>query len=316
MPERLLVVVKSGGAAAMPEWRAAFAAALPEAEVRMWGEPGIDAAAVTHALVWEPEAGVLASFPNLRLVISTGAGVDHVLADADYPRHVPLARMILPETCEGMAEFVGMSALMLMRDMRTIARQQAERHWRIPPDMPLARRTRVGVLGLGALGLYAARYLATLGFQTSGWSRSPKTIAGVTTSHGMAQLPAFLAECDILVNLLPQTPDTVGLLDRARLSLLPQGASVLNVGRAAHVVTADLLALLDTGHLSTAMLDVFDTEPLPKDSPLWDHPRVVVTPHCASTPSRTDRAHRAATLIRLAEAGEPVPDLYEAARGY
>ncbi|WP_342051446.1 MULTISPECIES: 2-hydroxyacid dehydrogenase [unclassified Cupriavidus] len=316
MPERLLVVVKSGGAAAMPEWRAAFAAALPEAEVRMWGEPGVDPAAVTHALVWEPDAGVLATFPNLRLVISTGAGVDHVLADADYPRHVPLARMILPETREGMAEFVGMAALMLMRDMRTIARQQTERHWRIPPEMPLARRTRVGVLGLGALGLHAARYLATLGFQTSGWSRSAKTIEGVATSHGMMALPAFLAGCDILVNLLPQTPDTVGLLDRARLSMLPRGASLLNVGRAAHVVTADLLALLDAGHVSTAMLDVFDAEPLPKDSPLWDHPRVIVTPHCASTPSRTDRAHRAAALIRLAEAGEAVPDLYEAARGY
>lgn len=316
MPARLLVVVKSGGAAAMPEWRAAFAHALPEAEVRMWGDPEIVPAAVTHALVWEPEAGALARFPNLRLVISTGAGVDHVLADPDYPRHVPLARMILPETRDGMAEYVGMAALMLMRDMRTIARQQAEHHWRIPPEMPLARRTRVGVMGLGALGLHAARYLATLGFQTSGWSRSAKTIEGVTTYHGMGQLPGFLAQCDIVVNLLPQTADTVGLLDRARLSLLPRGASLLNAGRAAHVVTADLLALLDEGHLHTAMLDVFDIEPLPQDSVLWSHPSVVVTPHCASTPSRTDRAHRAAALIRLAETGAPIPDLYEAARGY
>jgi len=312
----MLVMIKSGGAQAMPAWREAFANALPEADVRCWGDPGVPPEAVRYALVWEPERGALARFPNLRMVISTGAGLDHVLADAHYPHGVPLARMILPETRDGMAEFVAMGTLMLMRDMGTVARNQAARRWQTMPFTPLARRTRVGVMGLGALGLHAARYLAGMGFEVSGWSRSPKSIAGVASYDGMANLPVFLRRADILVNLLPQTADTVGLLNRQRLSMLPRGARLLNAGRAGHVVHEDLLALLDEGHLGGALLDVFEAEPLPPGSPLWTHPGVIVTPHCAATPSRADRAHRAAQLIRLAEAGAPVPDLYEPARGY
>ncbi|WP_454721351.1 MULTISPECIES: 2-hydroxyacid dehydrogenase [Cupriavidus] len=312
----MILLIKSGGAQALPEWREAFAGVLPEAEVRLWGDPAVPAAAVRYALVWEPERGALARYPNLRLAISAGAGIEHMLADDLLPPGLPLARLVLPETRQGMAEFVAMGTLMLMRGMHGSARDQQQRRWRAPPPTPLAQRTRVGVMGLGALGLHAARYLAGMGFRVQGWSRSAKTLDGVATCHGMAQLPDFLARSDILVNLLPQTADTAGLLNRERLAMLPHGARLLNAGRAAHVVQQDLLDALDSGRLDGALLDVFDSEPLPAVSPLWDHPKVIVTPHCAATPSRWDRARRAAELIRMAEGGGEVEDVYEVGRGY
>ncbi|KAF1036013.1 MAG: Glyoxylate/hydroxypyruvate reductase A [Herbaspirillum frisingense] len=312
-----ILLVKSGGEAALPEWRASFAEFAPQLglEVRGWHDAGVDPLAVEYALVWQPDAGRLAQYPNLKAVISSAAGVDHILADPQLP-DVPIVRMVTPETQQRMAEFTVMSSLMLLKDMPRIIGQQARAEWVEFSTPRTALETRVGVLGLGALGLACARMHAQLGFDTAGWARSPRNEPGLACHAGAAQLPAFLARTDILICLLPETDDTRHLIDAALLRQLPRGAAVVNVGRGTHVKSADLLAALDEGHISSAVLDVFDTEPLPADAPFWRHPRIIVTPHAAATPSRRERARQAAVAISAMIGGVPVPHLYDRARGY
>lgn len=178
------------------------------------------------------------------------------------------------------------------------------------------RETRVGIMGLGALGLACAQMHAQLGFVTAGWARSPRTVERIECYAGADQLGAFLARTHILICLLPDTDDTRDIINADLLRQLPPGAAIINVGRGTHVQTEDLLAALESGQISSALLDVFAVEPLPADSPLWNHPRIIVTPHGAATPSRRERARQAATVIRAIQNGEPVPHLYDRQRGY
>ena len=308
--------MKSGGEEAIPEWRALFAAAAPHLEVRWIGEEGLPRERVRYALVWAPEPGALARFPHLRLILSTGAGVEHIVGDPDWPRHVPLVRMGGAEAAQRMGEFVCLAALALLRDLpRVIAGQQA-RHWETFETARTARETRVGIMGLGNLGRAAAGMLGALGFPLAGWSRRSKAAEGVECFAGPDQLEAFLARTDILVNLLPDTPQTRGLIEAAVLARLPEDAGVVNAGRGPQLVLADLLAALDAGRVGGAVLDVFDPEPLPPEHPLWSHPRVIITPHIASLPSRPARARYAADAIAAFERGERVANVYEAERGY
>lgn len=312
----MILLIKSGGREALTEWQRCFARHLPDLEVRGWDEPAVAAAEVRYAFVWEPEPGRLAGYPNLRLIIGAGAGFEHLLADDRLPPGVPLARLVLPETQQGMAEYLAMSSLMLMRGMPLAIANQRRRHWQAIYPTRLCQDTRIGVMGLGALGLHAARYLAKLGFRVHGWSRSEKILDDMRCFHGDAQLADFLGQSEILICLLPQTPETEGILDYQRLARLPRQAGLISAGRASHLVEGDLLRALDEGLLSGAVVDVFDAEPLAADSPLWRHPAIIVTPHCAATPSRDARARRAAQLIRQCQAGAAIPDLYDAARGY
>ncbi|MFJ3058031.1 2-hydroxyacid dehydrogenase [Herbaspirillum sp. NPDC087042] len=314
---RPVLLVKSGGAAALPEWRASFAEFAPqlELEVHAWDDADVDPARVHYALVWQPEGGRLAGYPNLKAVISSAAGVDHILADPQLP-NLPIVRMVTPETQQRMAEFTLMSSLMLLKDMPRIIAQQASCEWREFSTARTARETRVGVLGLGALGLAAARMHARIGFDTAGWARSPRSEPGLACHAGAAQLPDFLARTDILICLLPETDDTRHLINADLLRQLPRGAAVINVGRGSHVCLPDLLAALDQGHISGAVLDVFDEEPLPASAPVWRHPRILVTPHAGATPSRRERARQAAVAISALEGGLVPPHLYDRQRGY
>lgn len=300
----------------MAEWRSGFARHLPECEVRDWDDPQVAAADVGYALVWEPQPGRLAGYPNLRLIIGAGAGFDHLLADEGLPPGVPLARLVLPETQQGMAEYLAMSSLMLMRSMPLAVGNQQRQHWLPIYPTRLAQNTHIGVMGLGALGLHAARYLAKLGFSVHGWSRAEKILDDLRCFHGDSQLAEFLGQSEIVICLLPQTAETTGILNYENFRQLPRQAGLINVGRALHVVQKDLLQALDEGLLCAAVLDVFEAEPLPSESPLWRHPGVIVTPHCAATPSRDERARRVAHLIRQCEAGAVIPDLYDASKGY
>jgi glyoxylate/hydroxypyruvate reductase A len=183
---------------------------------------------------------------------------------------------------------------------------------------PRAEDVRVGIMGLGVLGQDAARKLAPFGYRVSGWSASAKSIPGVVSHHGAAGLTAFLQSTDILVCLLPLTPDTRGILNRANLSQLPKGAFVINAARGGHMVPEDILALLDAGHLAGATLDVFEPEPLAPDSPFWAHPRVTVTPHAAaSTDPRAIARHVVETIHAMERGAAPDPrHLVDFARGY
>jgi glyoxylate/hydroxypyruvate reductase A len=312
----LTLLVNSGGQAAVAEWQTHFKEAAPHLDVRWWDDAAVAPADVHYALVWEPDAGRLAAMPNLRLILSTAAGVDHITRDPTWPRHIPLVRMGGDETAQRMGEYVCMAALSLLREFRRVTLAQAARKWDYFENPRCAFDVRVGVMGLGNLGARAAVMLAGLGFQVAGWARSPKALPGVECYAGAAGRDAFLARSDILVCLLPDTLDTRGAIRAETIAQLPPGAAVINAARGGHVVLTDLVAALDSGHLSGAVLDVFETEPLPEDHPVWSHPRVTVTPHMASLASRRARAHYVADAIATFESGGALRNLYDPDRGY
>ena len=312
----MILVVKSGGEQALPEWRAGFAEVAPELDVRWWDDPSVDPAAVDYALVWDPEPGRLAALPKLRAIFGSGAGVDAILRDDRLPRHLPLVRCVPPEATQRMGEFVCWAVLSLNKDARRMAIAQAKSAWdAFDPPFAAAAKT-VGIMGLGAMGLRAVAMLRGLGIPVVGWSRTRKAIDGVECFAGSDELPDFLARSEVLVCLLPATPETVGLIAAPLLGRLPRGAGLVQVGRGAHQVLPDIIAALDSGQLSGAVLDVFETEPLPPDNPAWAHPRITVTPHAGSLPSRHERARYIADCIARFERGEPLPNLYVPERGY
>ncbi|MCG8708260.1 glyoxylate/hydroxypyruvate reductase A [Brenneria sp. 4F2] len=312
----MTLLIKSGGSAAFPQWVSGFQRILPHLAVREWDDPTVDPESVRYALVWQPEPGRLARYPNLQVIFSSAAGVDHILADSELPSDCPIVRMVMPETQQMMAEFVAMAALMLMRRMPHFIRLQQDLCWREPTDSPQARRRRVGIMGLGALGAHVAQYLRRIEFQVNGWSREAKSLSGIDCFAGQAQLPAFLAATDILVCLLPDTEQTRGIINTATLNALPAGSSFINVGRGTHVVEADLLAALNRGQLSNALLDVFAHEPPEQTSPFWRHPQVMMTPHCAASPSYADRARHVAEIIADYESGQPLRNRFDRSKGY
>ncbi len=312
----MTLIIKSGGAAVFHHWQDAFAEIAPELKVRLWSDPTVDPSEIRYAMVWDPEPGRLAQFPNLQLIIGSGAGVERIVTDPALPTHLPLVRMTTPETAQIMGEYVTWAVLSLMRRIPQILADNAIRRFDETLVGDTAPDTRVGIMGLGALGSRAAEMLVALGFPVAGWSTRPKSIQGVESFVGDDAFPAFLARTDILVCLLPLTPATAGIIRADTLARLPKGAGVVNAGRGPHVVQPDLIAALDSGHLRGAVLDVFPVEPLPQDDPAWTHPGIIVTPHVASFGSRRVRARHVRRLIAAFERGEDLPGRYDPARGY
>lgn len=313
---RPVLLVKSGGEAALAEWQQHFADLAPGLEVRWWDDPAVDRASVRYVLVWDPEPGRLAGYPKLRVIFGSGAGVDAIAADPDLPRHLPLVRMATPGAAQRMGEFVAWAVLSLLRGGRRIALGQAERRWDTFEPERTARETTVGIMGLGHMGGAAARMLQGIGFPVIGWSRTRKHIPGLRSFAGEGERDAFLAASEILVCLLPATPETRHILAAPLLSKLPERAGLVNAGRGSHQRIEDILAALDAGRLSGAVLDVFEAEPLPPGHPAWTHPKLLVTPHVASLPSRRERAAHVAALIAAHERGEALPNTYDHDRGY
>ncbi len=295
-------------------WRLALARALPTLEFRPW--PHIGARdEIRYALVWQPPRGLLATLPNLRAILSLGAGVDTLLHDPSLPRQVPILRLVDAGLRGQMTEYGLYAVLHFHRDMPHYQSNQRDGQWRPRAPVPAASR-RVGVMGLGVLGGDLARALAALGFQVHGWSRSPHRIEGVTSFQGEHGLKDFLSRSDILVNLLPLTPRTLGILNAQTFSRLPAGAVVINLARGAHLVEEDLLAALNRGHLSGAMLDVVQHEPLAKDNPLWSHPKVVVTPHISAQAVTALAEGQVIDNIHRIERGEPPCGIVDLDQGY
>lgn len=299
--------------ALVASWVAELRRQAPDLELRVWPDLGAPAD-IEWALVWDLPTGVLATLPGLRAVFSVGAGVDHLLRDPSLP-DVPVVRMVEPGLTAAMVEYVTWAVLHLHRRMAAYARFQRQHRWLPLLQTPAAERT-VGVLGAGVLGSACLEALRPFGFGLRAWARTPKDIAGVACHAGPEELTAFLAGCDIIVALLPRTRDTVGLLDADTLAALPPGASLVNAGRGGVVDEGALVAALDAGHLAGAVLDVFATEPLPEPSPLWDHPRVTVTPHVAAlTHPPTAVAAVLAQMARV-DAGHPLEHVVDRGRGY
>lgn len=295
-------------------WIEALRAELPGLDIHVWPDCG-EPRAVEAALIWGPHASQMGKFPNLKAILSLGAGVDHILRAPGRPADIPVVRLVDPGLRQGMCDYVACHVLRHHRDMPAYEEQQKKALW-IERRQTLGPECRVGIMGLGTLGTACAEALLGLGFDVIGWSRSRKTLNGVGCFYGIEGLHPFLTQSEILVCLLPLTPDTTGILNRATLSALTPGAALINVGRGEHLVEADLLFLLETGQISAATLDVFRTEPLPRDHAFWNHPKITVTPHIAAvTLARTAAPVIADTLRRLAK-GQKLLNVVDTERGY
>lgn len=296
------------------QWQVSLQRLMPDLEVRVWPAVGRHED-IEYGLVWQPPPDVLGRLPNLKVIFSLGAGVDHLLASAALPDGVPLVRMIDPVLTEGMSEYVLYHVLRYHRHMSEYVSQQRDRVWReLPQVRPMDRR--VGIMGLGVMGGDVAKKLVTLGFAVRAWRRSDRSVENVKIYYGFDQLISFLQDTQILVCLLPLTPDTEGVLNREAFSALPTGACVISVGRGRHLVEEDLLDALDNNHLAGATLDVVRTEPLPSAHPFWRHPKVTLTPHIASLTNPTTAAAHVVENVRRSQRGEPLVGVVDRKRGY
>ncbi|HWJ73559.1 MAG TPA: glyoxylate/hydroxypyruvate reductase A [Kaistia sp.] len=278
-----------------------------------------DPSAVHYVLAWAPPPEAFLGLPNLKAIFSLGAGVDHILGKAALP-DVPVVRIVDPDLTMRMTEWVVLQVLLHHRRQLAYLRQQAAHRWK-EIAQPVAKDVRVGLMGLGELGQASARVLVQLGFDVAGWSRKPKSVPDAVCFSGADGLDPFLARTDILVVLLPATPETRGILDRALFAKLPRdgalgGAVLINAGRGALQVEADILDALESGALIGASLDVFEKEPLPAESPLWSRPDVVITPHVAATSDAAVLAEGIRRAILDFEAGKPLSNVIDPKRGY
>lgn len=299
-------------------WRDRLTRLAPDRPIRLWPDIG-NPADITYAAVWKQPPGLLASLPNLKGIVSLGAGVDHLFADPALP-DLPIARVVDGMLTARMSEWVIMHALIQLRQHRLMEKQQSQRIWRDQRPFPSARELRVGIMGMGVLGQDAARKLQMIGFPVEGWSRSGHPVEGVTM-HNEEGLGDFLARTDLLVCLLPLTPETRGILNRSLFARLARdgvfGAPmVMNAGRGGLQVEADILACLDDGTLRSATLDVFETEPLPAESPLWTHPGVTITPHNAAISDEEEVGRFVLRQIERHERGLPFETPVNRARQY
>lgn len=275
--------------------------------------------AITYAVVWKQRPNLLAGLPNLRAIFSIGAGVDHIFTDPGLPR-VPVVRVVADNLTQYMTEYVVWRVLDHHRQGFLYRAQQKRKVWHEPPQRP-ASDISVGIMGLGNLGRAAAKALAALGFRINGWSRRPQTIGDVQTFDGDRGLIPFLNATDILVVLLPLTQATRGIVTYRLLKQLRSrnglgGAVLINAGRGRLQVDADIFRALEDGTLKEASLDVFETEPLPKTSPLWGHPRVFVTPHAAATSDPNHLVKPMLDQMNAFERGEPLKNVVDVDAGY
>jgi glyoxylate/hydroxypyruvate reductase len=300
-------------------WKSRFDEVCGDRRVLLLPDAAFDPAEIHYAAVWKPVPGELAAFPNLRVIFNLGAGVDALMADASLPK-VPLVRVAVSDLTDRMTEYVVLHVLMHHRQELYLRDSQREKRWAPKFQWP-ANAISVGIMGLGTLGASAAKALGYLGFRVSGWSRSARRIDGVACFHGQAQLEPFLQRSDILVCLLPLTPDTRHILNRGLFAKLnrnsPMGAPILiNAGRGGLQAEADILQCLDDGTLGAASLDVYATEPLPADSPFWTHPKVVLTPHNAADTDPDEISKYVARQIEHFEAGGQLENVVDLTRGY
>lgn len=284
-------------------WRHELVGLMPELDMRVWPTVG-DKEDVDIALVWQPPQGLLKHFNRLKLILSLGMGIDHLLRDRTLPQ-VPIARLVDDSIVTQIGEYVSWAVLQQHRSFGVYQQMQQKQRWQ---PLPLADTTAcaIGILGLGVLGQHTANVLSTLGFPVLGWSRTAKALQGIRCFHGSRGLSEMLAQSSMLVCLLPLTPTTKDIINATTLATLPQGAYIINCGRGAHLVEDDLLIALDQGHIAGATLDVFRQEPLPPEHPFWHHPKIRLTPHIAGITNSRTAAPQVIENIRRIQANQPL----------
>lgn len=299
-------------------WAGIWAAPLAAGGIDLvvFGRDQFEPSSIHYALSFRPPPGLLRSLPSLKAVFSLGAGVDGFFADPDYPAHVPLVRFVDPTLSREMATYVVLHTLSFHRGQRALDSAQSRGIWL---QAMLPRRTedtQVGILGLGEIGTFCAERLRDLGFTVAGWSRSRKQIREIESFAGADEFEAFLARSHILVCLLPLTNGTRGILNARTFAMLPRGAYLINAARGGHQIENDILAAVESGQLAGATLDVFETEPLPQNSPLWKHQKITITPHIAAISDPAASVEMVIAGIARCERGEPLQNVVDPGRGY
>ena len=289
-----------------------IAALAPDLPLRVWPNHGTPDD-ITAAVTWNHPEGSLALFPNLALIHSYGAGVDHILSDASVPAGIPICRVVDPGLAEQMQAYIHACLLEKRFSTGRYRDQQRERLWR---PLEQARGNHVGLLGLGQLGIAVARYLSASGYQVSGWSRTQKALPGIECLTGPEGLDRLLRCSDYVVCLLPLTPATRGILNGALFARMKPSAHLINVGRGGHLDEPDLIAALESGTIAGATLDVVSEEPLPADHPLWRTPNLAITPHISSISDPAVVAGQVVENLRRATEGAPLLNRVDRARAY
>lgn len=298
-------------------WKPLFEKLIPGVDCRPWPHWGdSDESGEAYAYVWSPPEGLLAQHKNIRAIFSLGAGVDHLTKDPSLPKDIPIIRMADSSLKDGMAEYITMAALWFLREMPAVQKRQQTKTWKQFMPRPTSRFT-VGLMGYGILGKAAAEKLRTFSFPIHTWSRTTKPAEdGITHYSGKENLGSFLSGCDLVVGLLPKTPETTGLLNHDTLAQLPKGAAVVNAGRGALLDLDALKHHIDKGHLSGAMLDVFDQEPLDQNHPIWSTDGVIITPHVAAITRPDTSAAYVADCIEKIRQGKTIDAVLSKQLGY
>jgi glyoxylate/hydroxypyruvate reductase A len=295
-------------------WQLEFDRQFPHLIVQDW----LDIAnpeQVKYGIVWKPTQAFFERFPNLTTLFNLGAGVDAILNNAAVPKHIDIYRIEDGGMAAQMNQYFSYFLLHYFRDMDRYQQQQSLNQWQVQP-FKAASSFRVGILGLGQLGSQLAQHLQSYGFDVAGWSRNKKHLNGVTSYAGPEELESFLNRTDALCCLLPLTPDTQGILNRKNLSNLPKGAVVINAGRGEHLIVHDLLQLLDENHLRGTVLDVYEQEPLHTESPLWQHPKVMMTPHSSAQSEYAPCVEKIGNTLQAITNNQTPSGLVDRSRGY
>jgi glyoxylate/hydroxypyruvate reductase A len=294
-------------------WQSLFARHAPDIDVRLWSDIG-DPADVRYFASWMPPEDLHVTFPNLQVVFATSAGVDQFDL-SELPEHIDVVRMLDPGIAKGIVEYACFAVLSLHREIPLYLELQRQNQWQTRP-LTAASERRVGVMGLGNLGVATLEGLRQFGFKLSGWARSEKQIDGVQCFAGKDQLKPFLNQCDILICLLPLTDDTRGILNAETFAALPKGAQLINLGRGGHLLENDLLDALDSGQIERAILDVLNDEPPAEQHPCFQHPKIWLTPHIGANTSPHTAFEVLLANIRRHQSGEPMQGAIDRREGY
>ena len=299
----------------MEVWSNGLKNAMPEMDIKVYPDDG-DVNEVEFAIVWKHPRGILKKYPNLKAILSLGAGVDHIISDPDLPEGLPIIRLVDKKLTHEMCLHSLHWVLHFHSDQYLYRSQQLKRQWIQQSSIQTEDRT-IGIMGLGNIGRSIGELLVNQGFNVIGWGANKKSsITGIQYYFGQEQLSDFLSNTNILINVLPLTSNTANILTKNELSLLPKGSFIINIGRGGIINEDDLLALLDEGHIKAVALDVFAQEPLPENNSLWEHPSVYITPHIAGQSNPNSAAQTISENIHLIQKGELPYPIYSASNGY
>ena len=299
----------------MEVWSHSLSIAMPEMDIKVYPDEG-DVNKVEYAVVWKHPRGILKKYPNLKAILSLGAGVDHIISDPELPEGLPIIRLVDKKLTHEMCLHALHWVLHFHSDQYLYRIQQLKREW-IQQSSIQSEDRIIGIMGLGNIGRSIGEALINLDFNVIGWgARKKESLGAIDYSFGQDQLSSFLSKADILINVLPKTDNTANLLTKKELEFLPKGSFIINIGRGGIINELDLLLLLENGHITAAALDVFAEEPLPENNSLWKHPAVYITPHIAGQSNPKSSANTIAKNIYNIQNGELPYPIYSRDNGY